>query len=126
VVPDVIGMDQEPAADTLMRTGFMAETTTVPGDQPAGAVVDQTPGPGAQVTEGATVELSVSDGMGIVEEPEPEAPDDDDDLPDDLDLDVPLPPDLEDLPALPDRGDWPPTERPDRGQGRSRDGSDQR
>ncbi len=127
-VPDVVGMDREAAVGALLQSGFLAAPTTVPGDAPAGAVVGQSPDPGDMLTEGESVQLAVSDGMGIVEEPEPEIDDlddGDDDPPDDLDLDVPLPPDLEDLPELPDRGDWPRIGLPGQEQGGGYDDVDQ-
>jgi beta-lactam-binding protein with PASTA domain len=68
-----------------MDAGFLVEVTDVPGDAEAGTVVGQNPGDGAEVLLGSTVGVSVSDGLGIVEQPEPPPPDGG--------PDVPLPPD---------------------------------
>jgi membrane peptidoglycan carboxypeptidase len=125
-VPDVTGMAQDDAVQTLMESGFLTEAVSVPGDQQAGTVVGQDPGAGVELTEGGTVRLDVSDGMGIVEEPEPE-PDEDDwddgDQPDEWDFDVPPPPDLPDLPDGRDWREW--REGPPGQRGRGPDFADQ-
>jgi membrane peptidoglycan carboxypeptidase len=92
-VPSVVGMHVDEATQTLMDAGFLVEVTDVPGDAEAGTVVGQNPGDGAEVLLGSTVGVSVSDGLGIVEQPEPP--------PQDGGPDVPLPPDDQ----IPD--DWP-------------------
>ena len=91
-VPSVVGMHVDQATQTLMDAGFLVGVTGVPGDAEAGTVVAQEPGEGGQVVLGSTVQLSVSDGLGIVEELEP---------PPDYGPDVPLPPDDQIL------DDWP-------------------
>jgi membrane peptidoglycan carboxypeptidase len=70
-VPSVVGMHIDQAEQTLMDAGFLVEASEVPGDPEAGTVVGQDPGEGQEVELGSTVRLSVSDGLGIVEEPEP-------------------------------------------------------
>ena len=92
-VPSVIGMHVDDAIQTLMDAGFLVDVTDVPGDAEVGTVVAQNPADGAEVVLGSTIQVSVSDGLGIVEQPEPPPPDDG--------PDVPLPPDDQ----IPD--DWP-------------------
>ncbi|MBW3605593.1 MAG: transglycosylase domain-containing protein, partial [Actinobacteria bacterium] len=99
-VPSVVGMSRTDAVQTLLEAGFLTAVEQVPGDEPAETVVSQTPARGQTVTEGSTVQLAVSDGLGI-DEPEPDP--------------LPLPePDEDRGPVLPlpdddgdGRPDWP-------------------
>ena len=112
-VPSVVGMHVDQAMQTLTDAGFLVGITDVPGDAGAGTVVAQNPGEGGEVVLGSTIQLSVSDGLGIVVEPEPPPP------PDDT-PDVPLPPDIDE--QIPD--DWPfpfPDSRPGTGDGPNQD-----
>lgn len=110
-VPAVTGMHVDQATQILMDAGFLVGVTTVPGDAVAGTVVAQNPGEGDEVILGSAIQLSVSDGLGIVEEPEPPPPDD---IPD-----VELPPDIDE--QIPDDWSFPfPEARPG-----TRDGSNE-
>ncbi len=107
-VPSVVGMHVDQATQILTDAGFLVGVTTVPGDAGAGTVVAQNPGEGGEVVLGSTIQLSVSDGLGILEELEPPPPDD------------ALPPDIDD--EIPD--DWPfpfPDARPGGGNGSNQD-----
>lgn len=77
-VPSVVGMSETAAIQTLMEAGFLADATVVPDEQPAGTVVAQTPAEGDKLQEGAAVQIALSDGVGIVELPEPSPPQPDD------------------------------------------------
>ncbi|HSJ45594.1 MAG TPA: transglycosylase domain-containing protein [Euzebyales bacterium] len=111
-VPSVVGTHVDEATQTLTGAGFLVGVTDVPGDAEAGIVVAQSPDEGGEVVLGSTIQLSVSDGLGILQEPEPPPPDDS--------PDVPLPPDIDD--QIPD--DWPfpfPDQRPGTGNGPKQD-----
>jgi beta-lactam-binding protein with PASTA domain len=104
-------MHVDEATQTLTGAGFLVGVTDVPGDADAGTVVAQNPAEGGEVVLGSTIQLSVSDGLGILQEPEP---------PPDDPPDVPLPPDIDD--QIPD--DWPfpfPDSRPGTGDGPNQD-----
>ncbi len=70
-VPDLVGSSASDAQGTLRDAGLRANLHTVPSAQPAGTVVAQNPGVGAEVDEGSTVRLNVSAG-GTPPAPEPE------------------------------------------------------
>ncbi|CAN5796702.1 PBP1A family penicillin-binding protein [soil metagenome] len=70
-VPSVVGMNRGEATRTLLEAGFLTAVIDLPGEQPADTVLSQTPAQGQSLTEGATVQLGVSDGRGI---PLPEPP----------------------------------------------------
>jgi membrane peptidoglycan carboxypeptidase len=77
-VPSVTGMDLDQARATLAEVGFGVKPVVVSSRAPAGTVVWQNPGAGDELELGAAVDVSVSDGVGIVEGPpeeeEPEPP----------------------------------------------------
>jgi membrane peptidoglycan carboxypeptidase len=68
-VPSVTGMHVDEATATLRDAGFEVGTKVVPDLLPAGTVVGQAPRAGEEIQLGSTVQLAVSDGVGIVEEP---------------------------------------------------------
>jgi beta-lactam-binding protein with PASTA domain len=62
-VPDVRGVQAPHAASVLQSVGLKARTTTVAAaGKPAGSVVSESPAPGAKVTKGSEVLLSVAQG----------------------------------------------------------------
>jgi len=61
-VPNVIGKPFDEAVAILAEANFTATVQEVDSDAPAGTVVAQSPGPGASVTAGSLVTLSVSTG----------------------------------------------------------------
>lgn len=81
-VPAVIGMRQERAEATVRDAGLDPETTRQESAKPKGVVLNQSPDPGAEVEEGSTVRLVVSNGPpretvpDVVGQPEPEAVED--------------------------------------------------
>lgn len=64
-LPNVVGMPQDQATQTLQDAGFDVQVgPAVAGTQPAGTIAQQNPGPG-QIAGGTTVTISPSDGKGI-------------------------------------------------------------
>jgi serine/threonine-protein kinase len=63
-VPPVVGLDVATATQTLEELGLEVDTSDRESDQPPGTVVDQSPAANEQVTEGETVTLAVSVGVG--------------------------------------------------------------
>jgi beta-lactam-binding protein with PASTA domain/tRNA A-37 threonylcarbamoyl transferase component Bud32 len=61
-VPGVIGLDQDSASAALDEAGFLVDPVTVASSEPAGIVVDQSPGGGATAPTGATIQISISEG----------------------------------------------------------------
>ncbi|MGI8805557.1 MAG: PASTA domain-containing protein, partial [Thermoleophilaceae bacterium] len=61
-VPGVVGESRDGAIGTLEAQGFDVDVAEVESDAPADEVIDQSPGGGTVVDEGATVEISVSTG----------------------------------------------------------------
>jgi eukaryotic-like serine/threonine-protein kinase len=61
-VPNVVGLPYDEAASELRSAGFGVSRTDVESDQPAGVVVNQSPGSGSSADRGTTVQLSVSTG----------------------------------------------------------------
>lgn len=61
-VPDVTGMDEDKARDTIEAAGFKCETTKQASDQDKGTVISQDPSGGNQAEIGSTVHLEISDG----------------------------------------------------------------
>ena len=59
-VPDVVGSSRANAIATLRDAGLAVEVRTRASQQPAGTVVEQSPGAGTQVDAGATVRLVVA------------------------------------------------------------------
>ena len=66
-VPDVRGLTFEDAQLTLQEAGFEVVVEEIESEEPAGTVLAQSPQPGADAEQGATITLSVSAGP-----PEPE------------------------------------------------------
>ena len=62
-VPNVTGMPQADAVNSLQSRGFKAEVTKVASTKPKGTVVDQEPLAGVTAVRGTTVKLSVSSGL---------------------------------------------------------------
>ena len=74
-VPNVIGQNVDTAQRNLTLLGFKnVDTKEVDSDQPAGVVVDQTPGADARVDVNRKIILSVSKGPAKPEETEPTQP----------------------------------------------------
>ena len=63
-VPGIVGQPIAQANATLTRAGFSVQATIVRGRPPRDAVVAQDPRAGTRSHRGATVSLSVSDGVG--------------------------------------------------------------
>jgi penicillin-binding protein 1A len=61
-VPDVVGMKQNDAVDTLTKANFVAVVKSVPSSEPAGIVVSQSPAGGSSATLGSAVTINVSNG----------------------------------------------------------------
>jgi eukaryotic-like serine/threonine-protein kinase len=61
-VPEVIGMTVGEATDRLTRAGFRTRVARVPGNDPEGTVVGQSPASGARVLRGEVVRINVSRG----------------------------------------------------------------
>lgn len=62
VVPQVVGLDQQRAVETLEARGLDANTVLVSSGQPKGKVVAQNPRGGEQLARGETVRLNISNG----------------------------------------------------------------
>jgi penicillin-binding protein 1A len=62
-VPNVVGMDQQTAIQTLRNAGFRADIKVVQSYLPRGQVLTQDPTAGAQSVAGVTVHLEVSNGV---------------------------------------------------------------
>jgi beta-lactam-binding protein with PASTA domain len=60
-VPDVTGLDEATATETLRQAGFRVETISTPTDNPDedGVVLDQQPGGGTRAPRGSTVTIFV-------------------------------------------------------------------
>lgn len=62
-VPDVIGVDQVAATQTLVNAGFVVQKSTAPSSSvAAGAVISTTPAAGTPAPRGSTVKMVVSTG----------------------------------------------------------------
>ena len=61
-VPDVRGLTFEDAQLTLQEAGFEVVVEEIESEEPAGTVLAQSPQPGADAEQGATITLSVSAG----------------------------------------------------------------
>ena len=68
--PDVVGLSAAAARRELQAVGLRVSTVTVVSQEPAGTVIRQSPGAGAELREGATVKLTVSAGPAKVEIPD--------------------------------------------------------
>lgn len=63
-VPSVLGKKRENAVSVLEAAGFKVGSVTVVSDPaPEGTVMSQTPSPDATAPKGATIKITVSDGM---------------------------------------------------------------
>ena len=62
-VPGVVGQSVSQANGALSRAGFSVQATIVRGRPPRNAVVSQDPRAGTRSHRGATVSVSVSDGV---------------------------------------------------------------
>jgi len=71
-VPDVVGMTEEEAVETLEAQGFDVETRNRPSDEPEGEVIKQDPKANKRLEEGETVTIVVSSGVEQVEVPDVE------------------------------------------------------
>jgi serine/threonine protein kinase len=66
-VPDVVGMDVEPATQLLEELGLEVRPTTRASEEvPEGEIMEQTPGAGITVSPGQEIELLVSSGAPLV------------------------------------------------------------
>jgi len=70
-VPDVVGLSQAAAETAIVGAGLVvgSVTTTSSVTVPAGDVISQNPAVGAEVSEGATVDLVISTGPALVAVP---------------------------------------------------------
>ena len=69
-VPDVVGSTAAAARRQLRSAGLRVTTVAVVSQEPAGTVIAQSPGAGAELSEGETVKLTVSTGPAEVEVPD--------------------------------------------------------
>jgi beta-lactam-binding protein with PASTA domain len=63
-VPRVVGLTLPSAISALSNAGFWYSVTYVPGSEPAGTVVSQSPVPGTPPIQGSSVGLEVVNGLG--------------------------------------------------------------
>jgi eukaryotic-like serine/threonine-protein kinase len=68
--PDVLGLDQATAEQTLQGKGLVPAVQQVESDQPAGNVVQQSPVAGTRVSKGDRVTITVSTGPAAVSVPD--------------------------------------------------------
>jgi serine/threonine-protein kinase len=61
-VPDVVGLDDEPALNALQRAELIGNPQERDSDEPAGQVLAQSPTAGQMVNRGSTVTVFVSTG----------------------------------------------------------------
>ena len=66
---DVVGQNQDDAAEALEGNGLVADSYPVSSDEPAGTVISRSP-VGTELQEGDTVRLNVSLGAGPRDETE--------------------------------------------------------
>jgi eukaryotic-like serine/threonine-protein kinase len=69
-LPNVIGLSFDSAAEQLRRAGFTPLRRDVDSTEPAGTVVDETPGPGTLQPPGTKITLSVSNGQSTTSVPD--------------------------------------------------------
>ncbi len=62
-VPDVTGLQEQQAVQQLQDAGLKTQVRRVPSSRPKGTVLSQSPGAGVVATSGATVTLTVSNGV---------------------------------------------------------------
>jgi penicillin-binding protein 1A len=70
-VPDVVGMKEKDAQDTLRKANFVPISVTVDSFKPAGTVVSQSPAGGSSAILGSPVTINVSNGKGPKPTPKP-------------------------------------------------------
>jgi beta-lactam-binding protein with PASTA domain len=68
--PNVVGLDQTTAEQTLQDKGLVPAVLQQQSDQPEGNVIQQNPAAGANVTAGDRVTITVSKGPGAVSVPD--------------------------------------------------------
>ncbi|HEX4719416.1 MAG TPA: Stk1 family PASTA domain-containing Ser/Thr kinase [Thermoleophilaceae bacterium] len=69
-VPNVIGLDQTTAEQTLQAKGLLPAIVQQESDQPEGNVVQQDPAAGTKVAQGDRVTITVSKGPGAISVPD--------------------------------------------------------
>jgi serine/threonine-protein kinase len=70
-VPDVLDQSESSATGELEAAGLQVSVTEAPSDTvPEGFVSSQSPSPGTEVDEGATVEITISTGPELVQAPD--------------------------------------------------------
>jgi eukaryotic-like serine/threonine-protein kinase len=69
-LPNVIGLSFDSASEQLRRSGFTPLRRDVDSTEPAGTVVDMTPGPGTLQPPGTKVTLSISNGQSTTSVPD--------------------------------------------------------
>lgn len=66
IVPELVGLEEGAARNTILDAGFEVGTVTFqPSDQPAGTVLSSTPQAGAELQFGGTISLVLSDGRAF-------------------------------------------------------------
>jgi serine/threonine-protein kinase len=68
-VPTVIGMQVDPAINTMQDKGFKVQIQRAPNARPPGIVFSQNPAPGTNTDKGSTVRLFVSSGKRTIKVP---------------------------------------------------------
>lgn len=68
-VPDVTGLQEQEAVQRLQDAGLKTQVRRVPSSRSKGTVISQSPGAGVVATSGATVTLTVSNGVQPVAVP---------------------------------------------------------
>jgi beta-lactam-binding protein with PASTA domain len=63
-VPDVSGQQVKAAASTIARTGFLVTVAYVPGDDPLGTILAESPSAGATAPTTAHITINASSGPG--------------------------------------------------------------
>ena len=65
-VPNAVGLSDATARDRLVRAGFKVTETRVFNQEKPGIVVAQSPAAGSKAGKGATIQINVSKGTGMV------------------------------------------------------------
>jgi eukaryotic-like serine/threonine-protein kinase len=68
--PNVLGLDQDTAEQTLQDKGLVPVVQRVESDQPSGNVIQQSPAAGTKVSKGDRVTITVSTGPAAVSAPD--------------------------------------------------------
>ena len=69
-IPDVVGTPVDAARRVLRTAGFSVTVVSVRSEEPTGQVLEQSPGAGVGLRDGATVTLRVSSGPALVDVPD--------------------------------------------------------